>query len=1034
MSQNALRYIKKSALCLIAAFAAASVLASCADTGYRDSDDGEDKIYLEQSQPGAAASPEQGMGDAESEIRGVWIATVSNINYPSARDLSEAQLKAELDDIVATAKAAKLNAIFFQVRPAADALYNSSIFPTSKYLTGTNGKSPENGFDPLKYLCDIAHAANIKVHAWVNPLRVTVGSAEYPDTDVTKLSEKSPARQNPSWVIPYADGKLYFDAGKPEVRKLVTDGVAEIVKNYDVDGIIFDDYFYPYPTNVTVNGKTTAAQFNDKATFDKYGANFANIGDWRRDNINQMMKSCYDAIKAADANCLFGAAPFGIWKNLSGSNGGSDTGGLESYSAIYCDSIAWIKGGYIDYISPQIYWRFNTSVARFDVLTRWWNKQLEGTGVDLVISHGVYRYDEWETVDNELKNQVQFARSELAYKGSIMYGYPQIKANTKGLTDELKDVYGSEIFYSDAYSNGFDMSVSTPPAGTIVSGETTYIIGMSDPAYVLKMNGAVVGRTKGGYFSAYVPLQKGENKFVFEQNGKSYTYVVYRDYRPAGGTVPSGGSAAQTGGTETVSEFKVTAMVPSNNIMQNKGTTVALSCNAPAGSTVTATIGATVVILKQTTNQNIKTGLTQAKFTGSYTLPSAADGQVVDMGKIIFKASRGSESATAEGARLRSMGKNAFITIRTTYNDTQLKLSADSWYYDDFSVQAKGMTDHAVWQGDGMYLLRTGGYVYESSVEETPSVKSIPIAKVSSAEVVNKGKATEIRIKIGQNVSHNGTVNNGDFVLSLYNVDTSTAKALTVNDNPMIKSATIEYSTKANCYRYRCKLYSDFNFYGFEMRYEDGYAIISLRNPSAIDTSSDKPLAGKRIILDAGHGGTDTGALGAFRTKEGKFDEADMNLAIVLNLEEKLKALGAEVLLTRKENITVSIATRMDYFITQNPDLVLSVHQNSMPYSSDITKIRGSVALYWSDAGKLFAQTVSSTMANALNRTERQYATQKLAICRNPKFPAALVEVGFITNIEEYELMKNGDGIEKAAEGLKEGILQYYVKQAKYVK
>jgi len=1033
MLHNFLRYIKKSAVCLIAAAAAVSMFASCADTQYVE--EGEEKINLMRSQPGAETPPDPGMLDPDSEIRGVWIATVSNINFPSARDLSEAQLKAELDDIVATAKAAKLNAIFFQVRPAADAMYNSSIFPTSKYLTGTNGKLPENGFDPLKYLCEIAHAEKILVHAWVNPLRVTVGSADYPDTDVTKLSEKSPARKNPSWVIPYADGKLYFDAGRPEVRKLVTDGVVEIVKNYDVDGIIFDDYFYPYPTNVTVNGKTTTAQFNDKATYEKYGANFASIGDWRRDNINMMMKSCYDAIKAENENCLFGAAPFGIWKNSDGSNGGSDTSGLESYSAIYCDSLAWVKGGYLDYISPQIYWRFSTSVARFDVLTRWWNKQLEGTDVDLVISHGVYRYDEWEPVSNELKNQVEFARAELAYKGSIMYGYPQIKANTKGLTDELKSVFSREIYYSETYSNGFDMSVSTPPAGTVVSGETTYIIGMSDPAHVLKMNGAIIGRTKGGYFSAYVSLQKGENKFTFEQNGKTYTYIVYRDYRPAGGMLPSGGSGSiQTGGSDAVSEFKVSDMSPSNNIMQNNGTTVAISCSAPAGSTVTATVGSTVITLKQTTNQNIKTGLTQAKFTGSYTLPSASDGQVIDMGKIKFKATRGSESASAEGVRIRSLGKNAYITIKTTNNDTQLKLSADSWYYDDFSVQAKGMTDHAVWQGGGMYLLRTGGYVYESSVEETPSVKSIPIAKVSSAEVVNKGKATEIRIKIGQNVAHNGTVSDGDFVLSLYNVDTATAKALTINDNPMIKSATVEYSSKANCFRYRCKLYSDFNFYGFEMRYEDGYAIISLRNPSTIDTSSDKPLAGKKIVLDAGHGGTDTGALGAYRTKDGKFDEADMNLAIVLKLEEKLTALGAEVLLTRKENVTVSIATRMDFLIEQNPDLVLSVHQNSMPYTADITKIRGSVVLFWSDAGKLFANKVSSSMADALNRTERQYAIQRLAICRNPKFPSALVEVGFITNVEEYELMKNGDGIERAAEGLKQGIIDYYKSQASYMR
>lgn len=1040
MLKNAFQYIKKAVAVTLSAVMCMSVFASCADTGEYITEI--EATNLESAVQAASSVPAGPIVDPDAEIRGVWIATVANINYPSKKDLTEAELKAELDDIVSTAKAANLNAIYFQVRPTADALYNSSIFPTSKYLTGTNGKSAPNNFDPLAYLCEKAHAQGILVHAWVNPLRVTAGSQAYPETDVNALSEKSPARQHPDWVIAYDDGKLYFDAGIPEVRQLVADGVAEIVKNYPVDGIIFDDYFYPYPVNVTADGKTITAQFNDKATFDKYGGAFSNIGDWRRDNINHMMESCYKAIKEVNANCKFGAAPFGIWQNNNGSNGGSDTSGLESYNSLYCDTLAWVKGGYIDYISPQIYWRFSTSVARFDVLTRWWNKQLEGTGVDMIISHGVYRYDEWENVSNELKNQVEYARSELAYKGSIMYGYAQIKANTQGLSDELIDVFSHEIYYSEPSANGLDVSVSTPPAGKVISGETTYLIGMSDPSYTLKVNGETVGRTKGGYFSLYVNLQKGENKFVFEQNGQIYNYIVYRDYKPSDATPVSGSGSsanqANSGSTgsnsSSLSSFKIESPAPSYDIMQAPGTVVSLSCTAPAGSTVTATIGKTTVTLTQSTNQNIKTGLTAAKYTGSYTLPSASEGQIVDLGKIQYKAERGSESTSAEGIRLRSAGKNAFVTVKTTSNDAELKLGLDTWYYDDFSVQVKGMTDQAVWQGNGFYLLRVGGYVYESSVIETPDVKSIPIASVSSAEVVNSGTNTEIKIKIDQNIPHNGTVNNGDFVLTLYNVDPKTAKELKISDNPIIQSAKIESSTKANCYRYRCKLYSDENFYGFEMRYENGYAIISLKNPTTIDRTADKPLAGKKIILDAGHGGTDTGALGAHRTASGNFDEADMNLAIVLKLEEKLKSLGAEVLLTRKEDTTVGIYTRLDYLIEQNPDLVISVHQNSMPYSSDITKIRGSVALYWSDSSKLLAKTVSATLANSLNRTERQYATQRLAMCRNPKFPSVLVEVGFITNVEEYELMKNGNGIERAVEGLTEGVLKYYEAQAKYVK
>lgn len=228
----------------------------------------------------------------------MWIASVLNLNFPSEPGLDAAALAKELDDIIATCEENNLNAIYFQVRPTADALYRSTLFPTSYYLTGEQGKVLSGGFDPLAYLLEQAHARNIRVHAWVNPLRVTSGSASKPQTDVTALAENHPARLHPDWVIPYADGKLYFDAGLPEVRQYVIDGVAEIVQNYDVDGVIFDDYFYPYPTTQTVDGKSVTVAFDDDATYAKYSRGIADKGDWRRDNINHIvggMLSCYQA-------------------------------------------------------------------------------------------------------------------------------------------------------------------------------------------------------------------------------------------------------------------------------------------------------------------------------------------------------------------------------------------------------------------------------------------------------------------------------------------------------------------------------------------------------------------------------------------------------------------------------------------------------------------------------------------------------------------------------------------------------------------
>lgn len=365
---------------------------------------------------------------------GVWIASVANIDFPSRPDLNRDELMAELDDIVDTASGAGLDAIFFQVRPTADALYKSEIFPVSRYMS-TDGTLT---LDALEYLTDIAHKKNIKVHAWINPLRVSSsGSAE-------DLSEDSPARAHSDWIVEYADGKIYFDCGEPGVIELICSGIEEIVKNYDVDGIIFDDYFYPYPKYETdSSGASVIAEFDDGDTFNKYGGDYDDIGDWRRTNVNTMVKKAYDTVKDCDKNCLFGVAPFGIWKNGYGDESGSETRGAQSYSDIYCDTLAWVRGGYVDYIAPQIYWRESDSAAPYGVLCDWWADRLEDSGVQLLVSHAAYRYEEdWESPEGIMTSQVEYAKQKELYGGSIFYGYEEIKNNTFGITDELRGLYG----------------------------------------------------------------------------------------------------------------------------------------------------------------------------------------------------------------------------------------------------------------------------------------------------------------------------------------------------------------------------------------------------------------------------------------------------------------------------------------------------------------------------------------------------------------------------------------------------------------
>lgn len=955
----------------------------------------------------------------DAEVRGIYIATVQNINFPSKKDLSATELKAELDDIVSTCVEAGLNAVYFQVRPSADALYKSDIFPVSEYLTGSQGSDLPDGFDPLGYLIEAAHARNIKVHAWVNPLRVTVGSASKPAHDTEALAEGHPARENPDYTVAYADGKLYFDCGIPEVRELIASGVAELAGSYAIDGIIFDDYFYPYPVN-GADGKLAA--FDDTKTFAKY-ANGMTLDDWRRDNVNKMIEDCYNSIKSVNSDCEFGVAPFGIWQNDDGTNGGSDTKGLESYSAIYCDPTAWIEGGYIDYIAPQIYWRFTTSVARYDTLVRWWNTLLDGTDVKLLVSHGIYNYDTWENPENELRCQVEFARSELMYRGSILYGYAALKNNTKGLFDEVVDVFSEEVIHTDAVSNGKELYISIPYSGSYIDGENTFVIGTSDPTEPLYVDGKPVGRTKSGYFSVYLPLKKGKNTFTFTHKGTETQYVIHRT-----STSTSSGEITYA----TLNSPEIASVTPSYDWMGNG--TLPVTVTAPKGASVTATLAGQTIKLTPTLYAPSQSGKYMKEvYSGTFTLWGST-GKIEDYGKIKFTSVYGGKTYTAESANIRVRGNGAYIPIEVLGDDTELKIQPDSWYYDDYTPQSAGMHDNAVQLSSGLYKLRCGGYIAADKVKELDG-GAISIATVESAIVSSDAAATYFKFKISENVPINCNLADNEFCVTLYNIDTSKAPKAEFSENPLFESVRSEKSTKVNSYKYYFKLYDIENFYGFRHYYEDGYLIFEWKNPETLP-EGDKPLEGKVIILDAGHGGKNPGALGPLGALEGAMNESDFNLEIVLAAQPYLEALGAEVIQIRdrETQIDVPIADRMQTLMDIDPDIMISIHQNSMPYTTDITKIRGVVGLYWSDSGYMLTDVMGETISNALNKLDRSPTKQRLAMVRNAKFPSTLIETCFITSVEEYERMMKPDTVDKIARSIADGVLAYYAAQEKYIK
>ncbi len=364
---------------------------------------------------------------SNDELRAVWVPTVYNLSYPSKTGLSADALKREADTVLNNAKDMGFNAVIFQVRPGADALYKSKIYPWSRLVSGTQGVAPAGGFDPLQYFIDGAHSRGMELHAWINPYRVTTGEWEY-----TYLSSNNPAILYPELTVKHTDGKVYFNPGEPRARQLVVDGIKEIVDNYNVDGIHLDDYFYP-------EGK-----FDDDATYARYGAGYRNIGDWRRSNNDALVKDIYTTVKQSNSKVAFGISPFGVWANKSNNPLGSNTKNNESYYAHYADTRKWVKEEMIDYIMPQIYWEIGNANSDYITIANWWIDVVKGTKVKLYVGMAAYRAIDvgnnssspWYN-GKEMVKQINHNRTNPTIKGHAMYAYQSLMAN-KGMYDAVK--------------------------------------------------------------------------------------------------------------------------------------------------------------------------------------------------------------------------------------------------------------------------------------------------------------------------------------------------------------------------------------------------------------------------------------------------------------------------------------------------------------------------------------------------------------------------------------------------------------------
>ena len=368
-------------------------------------------------------------------FRGAWIATVANIDWPSAEAVGNDSLqKTEMIWLLDSLESIGINAVIFQVRPTADALYKSEYEPTSHWLMGKQGAALT--WDPLEWTIEQAHQRGMEVHVWLNPYRVNLAK-----TDTSEICAEHIWRKHPEWFWEY-NKQWYFDPGLEITREWICTIVADIVDRYDIQAIHMDDYFYPYPV-----GKLPLP---DEATFVMHSRGFDDIREWRRDNVNLAIQEISEAIRECKDSVEFGISPFGVWRNASVDSTGSATqAGITNYDDLYADIRLWIQKGWIDYVLPQLYWEIGKKVADYEILAHWWANEVKGTNCKLYIGMAPYKLEgakkgsAWGQ-GNEISRQMRLNRTIPEISGECFYSTRPLLRNPRGVCDSIKAIYGSE--------------------------------------------------------------------------------------------------------------------------------------------------------------------------------------------------------------------------------------------------------------------------------------------------------------------------------------------------------------------------------------------------------------------------------------------------------------------------------------------------------------------------------------------------------------------------------------------------------------
>lgn len=898
----------------------------------------------------------------EPEFRALWVSSVYNLDYPSQKGLSAEELQSEADALLDLAERCGLNAIVLQVRPCADSLYASTLFPWSEYVSGTQGVAPDGGFDPLAYFIEAGHARGIEIHAWCNPYRVTRSASDTKEEALTKLADSHPARKNPELVCLHSDGCLYFDPGLPEARQLILDGMLEIVKNYDVDGLHMDDYFYP------------GSEFSDAQTFAQYGAGFTDVGDFRRDAVTQFVTALYQQVKALNPDVQIGISPFGIWANQSTNPLGSDTIGSQSYYDHYADSYGWVKAGIVDYIAPQLYWPTGNREGEYAELLRWWCETVSGTDVDLYIGLGAYRLLDAEPNSPwygtaEIESQIsQLCASDAS--GFLLFRAGSVRDNP-ALTQLL-----ARRFATANDQPALTLSVGRPAETVRTAFPAFFCTGTSDPSAPLTVNDQdVTIRSESGYFGVLVPLTPGKNTFIFSNAGLQETRVIY--YLPTIILFTNQYPLAET---------------------RMQASDVVLSCTAPSGSYVTAWVGGTAVVLSDDGD-------------GNYSAPLPQGTSPPEQGHILYTAEKhGFVRIAFSRGTLSLLQDDESVAFTVTSPNSDLCLTTDPQNGSGGFLQT-GMSGLAAGMDNGFLYLPELGYLRTSDVElaESTNVKAYNLTDIHQTE---DEQYYTIEFQCG-----GLPLASCQFEEDALRLVVQPVELAYLFESSLFSEISLEQTKQTVCYT--LALRSDLQIDGYQIiATDDGFTLRLKKHQARQD---GLPLSGVSILLDAGHGGEATGALGA----DMEWPEKRFNLETALRLQTILEQSGAQVSMTRTEDIDVPLRDRLTAALTQAPDVFISLHSNSAEDNVDMSQLSGVEIYSKSTLAEPLAECITAQLTS-IGRTASLITDSNLYLCRAESSLSLLIENEYITNPYGLETLQSDIEIDAFCRAVAQGIANYF--------